>query len=106
MYVRMVFITLKEGKMDEFRNVYTNEVIPTVKSHEGNRFAHLLECRENENEGISLTAWDTRGDFENYLNSGDFERLSKKYEPMYAKDPVLKSYEVTASSEPLILRIF
>jgi heme-degrading monooxygenase HmoA len=102
----MVFVTLKEGKMDGFRDVYTKEVIPTVKSHEGNRFAHLLECRENENEGISLTAWDTRGDFENYLNSGDFERLSKKYEPMYAKDPVLKSYEVTASSEPLILRIF
>lgn len=106
MFVRMVFVTLKEGKMYEFRDVYTKEVIPTVKSHKGNRFVHLLECRENENEGISLSAWNNRGDFENYLKSGDFERLSKQYEPMYAKDPVLKSYEVTASSEPLILRIF
>lgn len=106
MYVRMVFLTLKKGAMDEFRDVYTKEVIPTVRKHKGNRFVHLLECRENENEGISLTAWDTGGDFEDYLKSGDYERLSNKYEPMYAKDPVLKSYEVTASSEPLILRIF
>ena len=64
------------------------------------------ESREDENEGISLTAWDTREDFENYLKSGDYERLTKKYEPMYAKEPLLKSYEVTASSEPLLLRIF
>jgi len=100
----MVFVTLKEGKMDEFRDVYIKEVIPAVKTHKGNRFVHLLECRENENEGISLTAWNSRGDFENYLKSGDFERL--QYESMYARDPVVKSYEVTASSEPLILRIF
>lgn len=106
MYVRMVYLDLKEGKMDEFRDVYTKEVIPTVKNHKGNRFVHLLECRENENEGISLTAWDTSEDFEKYLQSGDYERLSKKYEPLYAKDPLLKSYEVTASSEPLLLRIF
>lgn len=106
MYVRMVYLTLKGGKMDEFRDVYTKEVIPTVKKHKGNRFVHLLECREDENEGISVTAWDTKGDFETYLSSGDYERLTKKYEPMYAKDPVLKSYEVTASSEPLILRMF
>jgi heme-degrading monooxygenase HmoA len=106
MYVRMVFLNLKEGKMDEFRDLYMKEVIPTVKSHKGNRFVHLLECRENENEGISVTAWDTKGDFETYLKSGDFERLNKKYEHMYSKNPVLRSYEVTASSEPLLLRIF
>ena len=106
MYVRMVFLTLKEGKMDDFRNIYTKEVIPTVRAHKGNRFVHLLECRENESEGISLTAWDTRADFETYLKSGDFEKLNMKYEPIYVKEPVLKSYEVTASSEPLLLRIF
>lgn len=106
MYVRMVYLNLKEGKMDDFRNLYTKEVIPTVTKHKGNRFVHLLECREDEYEGISVTAWDTKGDFETYLKSGDYERLSEKYEPLYAKEPILKSYEITASSEPLILRIF
>ena len=106
MYVRIVFLTLKEGKMDELRESYSKEVIPTVKAHKGNRFVHLLECREDINEAISVTAWDTRGDLEAYLTHGDFERMSEKYTHMYAKDPVIKSYEVTASSEPLILRIF
>jgi heme-degrading monooxygenase HmoA len=106
MYVRMVFLTLKEGKLDDFRNIYTNEVIATVRAHKGNRFVHLLECRENESEAISLTAWDTRADYETYVKSGDFEKTNKRYQPMYLKEPVLKSYEVTASSEPLLLRIF
>jgi len=65
----MVFVTLKEEKMDDFRDVYTKEIIPTVKAHKGNRFVHLLECREEENEGISVTAWDTKGDLEaNLIN--------------------------------------
>lgn len=106
MYVRMVFLKLKEGKMELFRNAFLSEVIPTVTAHKGSRFVHLLECGENENEGISLTAWDTKGDFEAYLQSGDFEKTSEKYLPMFDDEPVIKSYEVTASSQPLILRIF
>ena len=106
MYVRMVFLKLKEGEMDAFREAFSSEVIPTVTAHKGNRFNHLLECRENKNEGISVTTWDTREDFEAYLKSGDYERTSEKYLPMFADEPVIKSYEVTASSEPLILRIF
>lgn len=106
MYIRMVFMKLTEGKMDEFREIYTSEIIPTVGKHKGNRYAHLLECREDENDCISVTAWDTRGDFEAYIKSGDFDKSSRTYSPMYAKEPIEKSYEVTASSEPLILRIF
>jgi heme-degrading monooxygenase HmoA len=90
MYVRMTFFKVKPGKMDELRNLYVNEVIPTHKNNKGIRFVHLLEALEAKDEGISVTAWDTRGDLET----------------MFADEPVLKSYEVTASSEPLILRIF
>lgn len=62
MYVRIVFLKLKEGKMDELRESYSKEVIRAVKAHKGNRFVHLLEFREDINEAISVTAWDTRGD--------------------------------------------
>ena len=106
MYVRIVFLTLKEGKLDELRELYSKEVIATVKAHKGSRFVHLLECREITNEAISVTAWDTKVDLEAYLKHRDFEKMDPKYSPMYAKEPVIKSYEVTASSEPLILRIF
>ena len=92
--------------MDELRNLYVNEVIPAHKGHKGVRFVHLLEALETKDEGISVTAWDTRGDLETYEKSGDYQKIVGKFEAMFAGKPVLKSYEVTASSEPMILRIF
>lgn len=106
MYVRMTFFKVKPGKMDELRNVYVNHVIPAHKAHKGIRFVHLFECTDAPDEGISLTAWDTRGDLEAYEKSGDYPKILAMFSDVLAQASTLKSYEVTASSEPMILRIF
>ena len=106
MYVRMTFFKLRQGKMQELRDLYNKEVVSAHKGHKGIRFVHLLESLDNKDEGISLTAWDTRADLEAYEKSGEYERLVAKFKNMYAEEPLLKSYEVTASSEPIILRLF
>lgn len=106
MYVRMTFFKVKPGKMDELRNIYVNHVIPAHKEHKGIRFVHLFEGTDAADEGISLTAWDTRGDLEAYEKSGDYPKILAMFTEVLAGAPTLKSYEVTASSEPMILRIF
>ncbi len=106
MYVRMTFFKLKSGKMQELRELYNKEVVSAHKGHKGIRFVHLLESLDNKDQGISLTAWDTRADLEAYEKSGDYEKLVAKFKDMYAAEPVLQSYEVTASSDPIILRLF
>ncbi len=92
--------------MQLLRELYNREVIPAHKGHKGIRFVHLLESLDNKEEGISVTAWDTKADVEAYEKSGDYEKLVAKFKEMYAESPVLKSYEVTASSEPILLRLF
>jgi len=106
MYVRMTFFKVRKGEMDKLRNLYVNEVIPAHSSHKGIRFVHLFENMESPDEGISVTAWDTRGDLDNYERSGDYQKIVGRFAEMFAGEPSLKSYEVTASSEPMILRIF
>jgi len=106
MYLRMTFFKVKDNKMGELRDLYNKEVIPAHKEHKGIRFVHLIECLEDKNEGISLTAWDTKADLDAYEKSGDYERLVGMFKEMYLEDPRLKSYEVTASSEPILLRLF
>lgn len=106
MYVRMTFFMVRPGKMDELRNVYVNHVIPAHKEHKGIRFVHLFESKDASDEGISLTAWDTRGDLEAYEKSGDYPKILAMFSDMLGGPATLKSYEVTASSEPMILRIF
>ncbi len=106
MYVRMTLFKLREGRMQELRELYNKEVISAHKGHKGIRFVHLLESLDNKDEGISITAWDTKADVEAYEKSGEYEKLVAKFKNMYAGEPLLKSYEVTASSDPIILRIF
>jgi heme-degrading monooxygenase HmoA len=102
----MTFFKLKSGRIQGLRELYNKEVVSAHKGHKGIRFVHLLESLDNKDEGISITAWDTKADVEAYEKSGDYEKLVAKFKEMYAGEPVLKSYEVTASSDPIILRIF
>jgi len=106
MYVRMNFFKVKSGKRDEVRDTYINNVIPAHQGHRGIRFVHLLECIEAKDEGISITAWDTKGDLEAYEKSGDYQKMTAMFTELMEGPPILKTYEVTGSSEPMILRIF
>jgi heme-degrading monooxygenase HmoA len=106
MYVRMTFFKVMDGKMDALRELYNKEVIPAHKTHKGIRFVHLLESLDKGAEGISVTAWDTKADLDAYEKSGDYEKLLGLFTEMYAGAPTLRSYEVTASSEPILLRLF
>jgi heme-degrading monooxygenase HmoA len=102
----MTFVRFKPEKKEAARRLYNNEVIPTHKGRKGLRFVHLMESRDNKEEGIAVTAWDTREDALAYEKSGDYEKLVGKFRYMFSGEPVLKSYQITASSEPLLLRIF
>jgi heme-degrading monooxygenase HmoA len=106
MYLRLTFFQVKAGKMLELREHYNAEVIPAHRDHKGIRFVHLIESLEDKNEGISVTAWDTKADLDAYEKSGDYEKLVGLFADMYSSEPTLKSYEVTASSEPILLRLF
>ncbi len=106
MYIRMTFVRLKANKKEAARKLYDNEVIPTHKGRKGLRFVHLLESIDNKDEGIAVTAWDTEEDALSYEKAGDYQKQVRKFKDLIEGEPELKSYQITASSEPLLLRIF
>lgn len=106
MYIRMTFINFKPDNKEAARKLYNEEVIPAHKGRKGLRFVHLMESMDTKDEGIAITAWDTKEDVVAYEKSGDYERLLGKFKEMIIGEPALKSYQIAASSEPLLLRIF
>ena len=106
MFVRLTFVKFQPKKMEEVRKLYYDTVIPAMKKQEGLRFVHLLECLEAEGEAISITAWDNKANAEAYERTGLYQELVGKFQPFYAAPPELKSYEVTVSSDPILVRIF
>ena len=94
MWVRLTFAKIQPDKMDEFRKIYYEELVPTVKAQKGNVDIFFLEPVDEEEEGISLSSWDSKEDGDKYEASGTYGEMVNRVRHTFASPPTLKSYEV------------
>ena len=85
MYVRIVSHILQKDKMDEFRDIFLDKVIPALRRTEGCRYAYLIESMHQENEVISLSIWDSKEHAVNYEKSGLFKKLVNELRPTFSQ---------------------
>lgn len=78
LYVRIVSLSIQEGKEDEFKKIYTDEIIPALLSTQGCKYAYLTQSVQDLNDFISVTIWDSKEDADIYENSGKFKELVDK----------------------------
>ncbi len=84
MHLRIVSMKIRPGKLEEFRQVYKNDIIPALRSVNGCRYAFLTEGAKEKNEVFSVTIWDSKKDAENYEKSGLFDQLKGKVEHTFS----------------------
>jgi quinol monooxygenase YgiN len=110
-YVRIVAGRAAPGKLEEFKDLYQNQVIPALMETDGCRYAYLMAGRDEE-EVMSVTLWETRAHAEAYEASGLYEELLGKVRPAMSSlaqwkmtlDPNRKSH--TTTSEDVVVRGF
>jgi heme-degrading monooxygenase HmoA len=85
MYLRVVSHKIQTGKMEKFKEIYSNEILPTLRSVKGCRYAYLTMGGEDKNEAISITIWDSKQDADAYEKSGVFRELLEKARPTYSE---------------------
>ncbi len=85
MYLRITSVKIQPGKMEEFRKIYTEEIIPALRTVRGCRYAFLTENIEKENEAISITIWDNKQDADDYETSGLFDKLIAKVKHTFSE---------------------
>lgn len=78
LYVRIVSLTLQDGKEEEFKKIYSKEIIPALLTTKGCLYAYLTQNIENKNSYISVTIWDSKTNADYYESSGKFDELVKK----------------------------
>ncbi|MCW3119718.1 MAG: antibiotic biosynthesis monooxygenase [Chitinophagaceae bacterium] len=97
MYVRLTQIFSMPEHRNDIRKIYYEDIVPVVRSQQGNRGAWLLESNENAGECISLTEWTSQKDAVEYEASGVYVNLVNMLKHLYTSKPVLKSYKVEGS---------
>lgn len=78
LYVRVLSLKFKPGKMDEFKQIYQLKILPVLRATKGCRYAYLTEDASDEDEAISMTIWDSKEDAEEYEKNGTFGSLLRQ----------------------------
>jgi heme-degrading monooxygenase HmoA len=78
LYVRIVSLSIQEGKEEEFKKIFTGEIIPELLATRGCRYAYLTRSTQDANAFISVTIWDSSEDADLYESSGKFKELVGK----------------------------
>ena len=60
MFLRVLSLNIKPGKMEEFEKIYAHDILPALKQVPGCKYAYLTTSVENGNEAISMTIWDSK----------------------------------------------
>lgn len=85
MFTRIVSFKIESEKLEEFKKVYTNEIIPFLEATKGCSFAYLTEGLKDENEFLSVTVWENKSYADNYESSGAFLDQFEKVRHTFSK---------------------
>jgi quinol monooxygenase YgiN len=77
MYVRFVAPKIRPGMVEEFREIYTKEVIPGLQSVKGCRYAYLTEGTKG-GDVLSITVWDSKQEATVYEKSSLYQSFNEK----------------------------
>ncbi len=75
LWVRVVSLKVRPGRVEEFKALYTQHAIPTLRSLQGCIYVYLVENADAPNEVLSVTGWDSRENAERYEKGGTFDQL-------------------------------
>ena len=73
LYIRILSIKLRPGKLEEFARLYNEQIIPALRYVHGCQYAFLTEGIEERNEVLSVTIWDRKENADAYEALGTFD---------------------------------
>lgn len=85
MYTRIVSAKIQPDKVEEFKNIYSNEIIPELETTKGCSFVYLIESLKEENEFLSISVWEDKSFADEYEASGKFDELKEKVKHTFSK---------------------
>jgi quinol monooxygenase YgiN len=96
MIARIVTCTVQPAKLNEFRKILNDQILPLVQAQPG--FVENIEALDpNTGQFSCTTLWNSRSDVEKYDNSV-FPEVASKMSPMLQGNPNVQTLPVENSS--------
>jgi len=81
MYMRLVYARSKPDLVWKIQQIYSEKIITRLKEMPGCLCSCLIQSDAHEDEGISMTLWDSQAHAEDYEKSGIFQELLGEVRP-------------------------
>ncbi len=85
MFIRILSLVIREDKIEEFKRLYSDIIMPSLKNTKGCRYIFLTESVSEKNEFISVTVWDSKEDADIYETGGKFQELTEKVKHTFSE---------------------
>ncbi len=85
LFVRIVQHKIQPGKMEEFRKLYRETIIPILEKIRGCCSAYMMENLQNGEEVVSITVWKNQRAAEDYEQSGQFQDMIDRVKHCYTQ---------------------
>jgi quinol monooxygenase YgiN len=111
-YFRLVTMLVQSGKVDEFRKLFMEQVLPTLTEVPGCCYVQLVQNVRHANEFASFSVWSTHEAVQNYERGGVFTLLQDVLKPtlsalyQWKMDVEEKPGQVTATSDDMDVQSF
>ncbi len=96
MFMRLVNLKVKEGRLNDFARFYEERTIPALRETKGCLYASLLKPTADDVECVSMTLWRSRENVEAYEKSGLYDELLDEMDDMMAE---VVEWKVHSSSD-------
>ena len=96
MHGRIVSAKVRAGMLDEAVRIYRESVVPAAQQQQGFRGA-LLFMDSQENNGVSITLWETEDDLLRGQSSGYYQQQIGKFANLLEGSPQQQGYELSVS---------
>ena len=85
MFLRIVSLKIQPGKMDEFKRLYSDVVIPSFKRAEGCRNAFLTQSIGENSDFISVSVWDDKESAFKHETSREYNEMIDKVKHTFSQ---------------------
>lgn len=84
MFMRLVQVRIRPESRADFQRLYEEVIMPNLQATPGCLYAGLVQSIRRDDEGVSLTLWDSPQHADAYEKSGVFARMIEKSKPFFS----------------------
>jgi heme-degrading monooxygenase HmoA len=85
MFVRILSLVIQDNMVEEFKELYTKLIMPSLRNTKGCQYVFLTESVNAKNEFISVTIWKSKEDADEYEFEGQFQELTDKVKHTFSQ---------------------